>query len=160
MKLSKFRPELSGTLVRENNNIIVTSQSAANAKAQRYARIHAQAIELLAREANTGNGQGAAQQPPAASEPLSMQISAAPTDGAPLQEPPSVGWLLISSVAWMIRPFKSRFRCSRRLLLTFLRSACRSLAYWQWSRPACFWAGVLRKSSPPGRGSTYPCFGT
>jgi hypothetical protein len=40
------------------------------------------------------------------------------------------------------------------LLLTFLRNACWSPAYWQWSRLGCFWAGVLRKSSPPGRGSS------
>jgi hypothetical protein len=39
--------ELDGTLERENGNIIVSSQSAATAKARRYAEIHARAKALL-----------------------------------------------------------------------------------------------------------------
>jgi hypothetical protein len=81
-------PELAGTLERENRNIIVTSESAATAKARRYAEIHARTKALLdAQQANTGNGQGSAQQPSAASEPVSAQVPAAPTDGASAQEP-------------------------------------------------------------------------
>jgi hypothetical protein len=86
--------ELSGTLVRENENIVVTSESRARANAERLARIRAQSRELLrARETNTRNGQGAAEQPPVASpEP----VPAASSDGAPAQEPlpnkPSSWW--------------------------------------------------------------------
>jgi hypothetical protein len=40
-------PELAGTLERENRNIIVRSESAAKARARRYAAIHARAKELL-----------------------------------------------------------------------------------------------------------------
>ena len=48
-------PELAGTLERENQNIIVTSESAAKAKARRYAEIHAKTKELLEKlSANTG----------------------------------------------------------------------------------------------------------
>jgi hypothetical protein len=48
-------PELAGTLERENQNIIVRSESAAKAKARRYAEIHARTKELLeTQEANTG----------------------------------------------------------------------------------------------------------
>jgi transposase len=84
-------PELAGTLERENRNIIVTSESAATAKARRYAEIHARTKALLdAQQANTGNGQGSAQQPSAASEPVSAQVPAAPTDGASAQEPLSI----------------------------------------------------------------------
>jgi transposase len=80
--------ELAGTLERENRNIIVTSESAAKAKARRYAEIHARAIALLdAQQANTGNSQGSAQQPSAASEPASSQLPRVPTDSAPAQEP-------------------------------------------------------------------------
>jgi hypothetical protein len=47
-------PELAGTLERENENIVVTSESAAKAKARRYAEIHARTKELLdAHSANT-----------------------------------------------------------------------------------------------------------
>jgi hypothetical protein len=46
-------PELAGTLQRENGNFIVSSESAAKARAERYAKIHAQSKALLdAREAN------------------------------------------------------------------------------------------------------------
>jgi hypothetical protein len=89
--------ELAGTLERENRNIIVTSESAATAKARRYAEIHARTKALLdAREAPAGNGQGSAQQLPAASEPVSAQDPAAPSDSAPAEEPlptkPSSWW--------------------------------------------------------------------
>jgi hypothetical protein len=47
-------PEVAGTLEHENRNIIVTSKSAAKARARRYAEIHARAKELLeAQQANT-----------------------------------------------------------------------------------------------------------
>jgi hypothetical protein len=47
-------PELAGTLERENRNIIVTSESAAKAKARRYGEIHARTKALLdARQTNT-----------------------------------------------------------------------------------------------------------
>jgi hypothetical protein len=48
-------PELAGTLERENRNIIVTSESAAKAKARRYAEIRARTKELVdSLPANTG----------------------------------------------------------------------------------------------------------
>jgi transposase len=53
-------PEFAGTLERENANIVVSSESAAKARAQRYAAIHARSKELLAaQEANTAKAQGA-----------------------------------------------------------------------------------------------------
>jgi hypothetical protein len=90
-------PELDGTLERGNQNIIVTSESAAKAKARRYAEIHARTKALLdARETNTSNGQGSAQQLSAASEPASTQIAAASSGNGPAQEPlptkPSSWW--------------------------------------------------------------------
>jgi hypothetical protein len=49
-------PELDGTLERENQNIIVTSESRARATSERYAKIHAEAKRLLdACQANKGN---------------------------------------------------------------------------------------------------------
>ena len=69
-EVEQVPPELAGTLERENGNIMVTSESAAKAKAQRYGEIHARTKVLLdAREAGSGNGQGSTQQPPVASEP-------------------------------------------------------------------------------------------
>jgi len=71
----------------------------------------------------------------------------------------AVGSLPNFSAVSTIRTFKSPFRCSRRLPLTFPRSACISPASWRWSLPGSFSAGVRRKSSPLGRDSTYTCFG-
>jgi hypothetical protein len=93
-EVEQVPPELAGALERENGNIMVSSQSAAKAKAKRYGEIHARTKALLdAREAGSGNGQGSAQQPPAASpEP----VPAAASDGAPAQDPlptkPSSWW--------------------------------------------------------------------
>jgi len=51
-------PELAGTLERGNENIVVTSESAAKARARRYAAIHARAKELLdAQGANTAKAE-------------------------------------------------------------------------------------------------------
>jgi hypothetical protein len=51
-------PELDGTLERGNGNIIVSSESAAKARARRYAAIHARAKELVdAQGANTAKAQ-------------------------------------------------------------------------------------------------------
>jgi hypothetical protein len=48
-------PELAGTLERENRSLIVTSESAAKARARRYAQIRARTKELLeTSSANTG----------------------------------------------------------------------------------------------------------
>jgi hypothetical protein len=53
---------LSGTLERENQNIIVTSEAAAKARRARYAKIHARARELLdAREAENAEGESSSQ---------------------------------------------------------------------------------------------------
>jgi hypothetical protein len=55
-------PELDGTLERASTNIVVSSESAAKIKAERYAKIHARAIELLdAREAENAEGQSSSQ---------------------------------------------------------------------------------------------------
>ena len=117
-------PELAGTLERENRNIIVTSESAATAKARRYAEIHARTKALLdAQQANAGNGQGSPQQPSAASEPVSAQVPAAPTDGASAQEP-----LSIKPSSWW-RPFifggavipKAKATLAVRIILNELR---------------------------------------
>jgi hypothetical protein len=99
-------PELDGALQRADGNIIVTSESRARATSERHARIHAETKRLLdacqtnkgsdARATNTGNGQGSAQQLPAASEPASSQVPTVPTDNAPAEEPhptkPSSWW--------------------------------------------------------------------
>jgi hypothetical protein len=79
--------ELSGTLVRENENIVVTSESRARATAERHARIRARAIELVDTcQANKGNGQTGAAPAPIVEEAVSAQVSAAPKDGAPAPE--------------------------------------------------------------------------
>jgi hypothetical protein len=84
-------------LEREDQNIIVTSESRARLAAERHARIRAKAIELVdACQANKGNGQTGVVPAPIIQEPVTAQVSAAPTDGAPVQEPlptkPSSWW--------------------------------------------------------------------
>jgi len=118
-------PELDGTLERANQNIIVTSQSAAKAKARRYAEIRARTKELLETSSvNTGKVEPAQGQlspdldgslyredenivvvsesktdiqkrrlaearerlEARHDKPLVGQVPVAPTDGAPLQE--------------------------------------------------------------------------
>jgi hypothetical protein len=82
-------PELDGILERANQNIIVSSESRARASTERHAKIRARTRELLdAREANTGNAQGSAQSATAVGpESVSVQVSPATTEGAPVQEP-------------------------------------------------------------------------
>jgi hypothetical protein len=80
-------PELDGALERENQNIIVTSESRARVAAERHARIRARAIELLdACQATKGNGQTGVAPAPIVEEPASAQVPAAPTDGAAAPE--------------------------------------------------------------------------
>jgi hypothetical protein len=69
-------------------NVVVLGPERAKELNSRYTQIRAKTIELLdAREANTGNGQGSAQSAPALGpEPVSVQASAAMTDGAPAAE--------------------------------------------------------------------------
>jgi transposase len=60
-------PELSGSLERKDQNIIVTSQSKARARAERFAKIRAHTVALFeAQRANAENGEGQAdaQHPP------------------------------------------------------------------------------------------------
>jgi hypothetical protein len=57
-EVQEVAPELTGTLERGNENIVVTSESAARARLQRYREIHARAKELLdAQEANTAKAE-------------------------------------------------------------------------------------------------------
>jgi hypothetical protein len=79
------------------SNIVVIGPERAKILVTRHEQLRAKSIALLdAREAPAGNGQGLAQQLPAASEPVSAQDPAAPTDSAPAQEPlptkPSSWW--------------------------------------------------------------------
>ena len=83
-------PELDGTLERANQNIIVSSESAAKVRAERYGKIRARTEALLkAREANAGNGQTIEPEASSAgSEPVVAQEPAtSSSDGAPAQEP-------------------------------------------------------------------------
>ena len=50
--------ELAGSLNRGEENIVVISRSKAEARAERYARIHAEVEKLFEDKANTTNGQG------------------------------------------------------------------------------------------------------
>ena len=60
-ELKQVPPELSATLERKDQNIIVLSESAAAARAQRYAAIRARSKELVdAQGANTAKAQGLA----------------------------------------------------------------------------------------------------
>jgi hypothetical protein len=84
-------------LERENQNIIVTSESRARVASERHARIRARAIELLdACQANKGNGQPGAAPAPIVEEPVSAQGAAPAKNGASAQEPlptkPSSWW--------------------------------------------------------------------
>jgi hypothetical protein len=78
-------------------NVVVLGPERAKILATRHEQIRAKSIALLdARVTNTGNGQGSAQQLPAASESASSQVPTVPTDSAPAQEPlptkPSSWW--------------------------------------------------------------------
>jgi transposase len=56
-EVEQVSPELAGTLERENANIVVTSQSAAEVRADRHARIRAK-TEALLKEAKPNNAKG------------------------------------------------------------------------------------------------------
>jgi hypothetical protein len=79
-------------------NVVVVGPERAKILATRYEQIRAKTRELLeAREVGSGNAQGSAQSAPALGpEPVSVQASAAPTDGASAGEPlptkPSAWW--------------------------------------------------------------------
>jgi transposase len=82
------------------SNVVVVGPERAKILATRHEQLRAKSIALLnAREAPAGNGQGSAQQLPAASEPESSQLPTVPTDSAPAQEP-----LPIKPSSWW-RPF-------------------------------------------------------
>jgi hypothetical protein len=81
-------------------NIIILGPERAKILSTRHEQLRAKSIALLdAREAPAGNGQGSAQQLPAASEPASSQLPTVPTDSAPAQQP-----LAIKPSSWW-RPF-------------------------------------------------------
>jgi hypothetical protein len=84
----QIRAELSGTLERDGN-IVVVSESKAALNAQRLAEIRAHTLKLLdATKTDTGNGRSSASQPlPQPEEPLAPQAPAVPTNGAPAGEP-------------------------------------------------------------------------
>jgi hypothetical protein len=78
-------------------NVVVVGPERAKILATRYEQIRAKSIALLdAREAGSGNGQGSAPQAVASPEPVSVQVPAPPTDGAPAQESlptrPAIWW--------------------------------------------------------------------
>jgi hypothetical protein len=70
-------------------NIVVLGPERARLLASRHEQLRAKSIAILdARVANTGNGQGSAEQRPAASlEPAVVELPAASPDAAPAQEP-------------------------------------------------------------------------
>ena len=73
-EVEQVPPELSGTLVRENENIVVTSASRARATAERRARIRARAIELVDTCQAKGNGQTGAAPAPIVEEPYLLRF--------------------------------------------------------------------------------------
>jgi hypothetical protein len=107
-------------------NVVVIVPERAKILATRYESIRAKSRELLeAREAGLSNGQGSAEHPPVASEPIAALVPAASTDGAPAQDP-----FPAKSSSWW-RPFifggavipKAEATLALRLILSELRIA-------------------------------------
>jgi hypothetical protein len=90
-EVEQVPPELSGTLERKDQNIIVLSESKAAANAQRQARIRAKTKKLL-QAANVGNGQMATEQPPLEEPPNATQESPTPVVPELTPRQPAAWW--------------------------------------------------------------------